>query len=686
MNTAIIRLCLLLLLGIILGFYLELPLKMAFSGLLLGLLIFLAAYFRTKRLFLPDVFFGSSTFLLFLLLGILVGSLNLPQNQPRHYLNKVSPEEISLLKLRIKESLKPDLYNHKFNAEVLAVDNQLSHGKILLLQPKDTAQSPFLEGEELVAAVIPEEVPTPLNPHQFDYAKFMNRKGVSRQAALKTDQFKKLPNEDSDLRTEAAHLRKNITSALQQRNFGAEELAIVQALLLGQKQDISAETYNNFAAAGAIHILAVSGLHVGIMLLLLNRLFSPLARLKKGKFLKTFLVILCLWGFAVLAGLSPSVVRAVTMFSFVAVGMEIKRRTGTLNSVFLSLLLLLLIKPQWVFEVGFQLSYAAVISIVLLRPILLDLWNPENKIAKYIWDLLTVTFAAQLGVLPLSLYYFHQFPGLFFLSNLLILPFLGVILILGVLVMFFALAGILPRIVAQVYETLISGLNKVVELVAQQEEFIFRDIPFSTTEVLAWYLLIFLLYLLLKSPTYQKLLLTLISIVLLQGSYLYQKANQAEHFVVFHGSRKTLLGKAEDNHLSLYTSKITSELPGFLRNYLVGERISEIAQKPLQNIYRQKGHFLILLDSTGIYPKQVPQNSFLILSHSPRINLERVLEQVRPSAIIADGSNYKSAVTRWRETADEKNIPFHYTAEDGAFSLEQKESKSGSNLLPQIRF
>ena len=669
MNTALIRLCLLLLLGIITGFYLEVPLKIAFLGLLFGLLIFFAAYFRAKKLFLPDPFFGSCTFLLFLLLGIFISSINLPQNQPRHYLNKISSEDVAILTLHIKESLKPDLYHHKFIAEVTSVGHQLSHGKILLLQPKAAAEEPFLEGEEILAAVNPEMVPSPLNPHQFNYARFMNRKGVHRQVSLNNRLYKKLPNRDPDLRTKAAHLRKEITAALKKENFGSQEMGIVQALLLGQKQDISAETYNNFAAAGAIHVLAVSGLHVGIMLLLFNRLFSPLRRFKKGHILQTLLVILCLWGFAVLAGLSPSVVRAVTMFSFVAVGMEIKRRTGTLNSVFLSLMLLLLVKPQWIFEVGFQLSYAAVISIVLLRPILLDLWNPENKIAKYIWDLLTVTFAAQLGVLPLSLYYFHQFPGLFFLSNLLILPFLGFILILGVLVIVLALAGILPSIFGKAYEKMISGLNKVVELVAQQEQFIFKDIPFTITEVFAWYLLIFLVYLLLKSPNYQKLLLTLLTVVLLQGFYLYEKINRTENFIVFHGNRKSFIAKAEENKLRFYTSKVPGEQPAFLQNYMVGERIQEIEINPRQNIYFQKEHFLILLDSTGIYPEQVPQNTFLILSQTPKVNLERVLKQLKPIGVIADGSNYKSAVERWQKTTEALNIPFHHTGTDGAFIL-----------------
>ncbi len=670
MNTAVIRLCLVLFLGTSIGFYLELPFKMAFLALLYGLLLFLVAYFRAKKILFPDAFFGSCTFLLFFILGIFVTSLNLPQNQPRHYLNLISSEEFPLLQLRIKESLKPDLYNHKFIAEVVSVNHRGSHGKVLLLHPKDSLKMPFLEGKELLISAPPEVIPAPLNPHQFDYAEFMSRKEVYRQINLRNGVYRQVSDESSDLKTAAAKLRKQITTALQKRNFGAEELPIVQALLLGQKQDISAETYNNFAAAGAVHILAVSGLHVGIILLILNWLFSPFDRLKKSKFLKTLLVILCLWGFAVLAGLSPSVVRAVTMFSFVAVGMQIKRRTGTLNSVFLSLMLLLLIKPQWIFEVGFQLSYAAVISIVLLRPLLLELWEPSNRTGKYFWDLLTVTIAAQMGVLPLSLYYFHQFPGLFFLSNLIILPFLGIILILGVLVLILALAGLLPSFFVKAYEFIISVLNSTVEVIASQEKFLFRDITFSLPEVWAWYLIIFLTFLLLKNFSYRKLLAVLSSVIIIQTVYIVQQVKTKEELIVFHRSRNSMIGKTEENNLQLYhnSSGMVEEL-AMIKNYKVGEGISEVEQKTLQNIYLQKGHFLILLDSTGILPQQIPQQNHLLLSNSPKINLVRVLERVKPSAIIADGSNYRSMVAKWQKTAREHQIPFHYTAEKGAFRL-----------------
>lgn len=639
--------------------------------LLAGLILFLFAFIRAKKLLFPDTFFGSSALLLFFLLGIAITSLHLPQNQPQHYLNRISSEEFPLLKIRVKESLKPDLYNHKFIAEVLTINEDVSHGKMLLLQPKDSLKNPFLEGEELLVCATPEVIPFPLNPYQFDYSRFMERKGVYRQIDLRKGIVKKLSGGPGGIRIAAAKLRQQITTALKKKNFGKEELAVVQALLLGQKQDISSETYNNFAAAGAIHILAVSGLHVGIILLILNRLFSPFRRFKYGKNARTVLVVICLWGFALLAGLSPSVVRAVTMFSFIAIGLEINRRTSTLNSVFLSLLLLLIIRPQWIFEVGFQLSYLAVISIVLFQPLLSRLYEPTTTVGKYLWGLLTVTIAAQAGVLPLSLFYFHQFPGLFFLTNLLILPFLGLILTLGVLVIFLALLGALPPFLAKAYEGVIEMLNSTVSLIAKQEQFLFKDIPFNIAEVLGWYFFIFMIFLLWKFFSYKKLLISFISVIILQIVYINEKGKPANDLLIFHRSRSTLIAEANKDKLQLSHSL---EAPvadlSLIKNYRIGGAFTEVREQPLKNIYFQKRHVLILIDSTGIFPQSVPPGTHLLLTGSPRVNLERILGQVSPSAVIVDGSNYKTLVKKWRATTLSNGIKFHYTGEDGAYLLE----------------
>jgi competence protein ComEC len=237
----------------------------------------------------------------------------------------------------------------------------------------------------------------------------------------------------------SAKLRDRIVENLRKSNFNSEELNVVVALILGQQQDISPEILHDYQFAGAVHILSVSGLHVGYLLLFINFLLLPFPKSKIGNLARFFIIFFSLGGFAIIAGLSPSVVRSVTMFSFVAGGMCLKRETNIFHTLLVSLLLILIVSPSFLFDVGFQLSYVSLFFIVWLQPLFKQIWQPNNKIKGYFWDILTVSFAAQIGAFPLSIYYFHQFPGLFFLTNLVILPAIGLIMALGVFVMIIAI-------------------------------------------------------------------------------------------------------------------------------------------------------------------------------------------------------------------------------------------------------
>lgn len=672
LNTTIIKLSLVLLLGVISGFYIDIPLGYIFFGLTACLLLFALAFIRAKKLLFNDILFGVVCYLLFFITGFATTALHLPKNQNEHYINLVSSERFSnppVLAVTINEVLKPDLYSAKYIADVERVNNSPAHGKILLLIPKDSTSANLNVGDSFLINSELKDIPRPLNPHQFDYHQFMANKGILKQTRAISGRFRAL-SEKTNLYVKAHFLRTKIISGLKKNGFLSEELAIVQALLLGQKQDISKEIYNNYAAAGAIHILAVSGLHVGILLILLNLVFSPLKRFKKGRFLKTLLVILSLWGFAILAGLSPSVIRAVTMFSFLAIGLELNRRTSSLNSLFLSLLVLILINPQWIFEVGFQLSYAAVLAILLIQPLLYNLFRPSNKPFRYFWGILTTTIAAQLGVLPLSLFYFHQFPGLFFLSNLVILPFLGLILGIGILVILLSLFDILPVFITEAYRLIIMGLNSFVARVAAEEQFIFRDISFSYSEVWGFYVLIFCLILLSYSFTFRKLITALCAVIFLQSIYLVKASNASEEsLIIFHKAGQTIIANQKQDLLLVHKNPDTAEVTTLVTNYCIGEGIKKIETANQQNVYATANGVLLVIDSTGIFPRTQIHPEYLLLTGSPFINLERCIEEIRPGMILADGSNYSSLVERWKQTCVKKEIPFHTTGEKGAFII-----------------
>jgi len=673
LNFTIIKLCFAVIGGILLGSYFQFSPEHLWKVGLGLLLIFVFSYFRAKKLFLQDLFFGITVLLSFVYIGILTVTLDLPQNRPLHYINHIPEESGSsdILIAKVAEKLKPGLFQEKYIVDALDWNGKPVKGKILLNLDREEENSVLEVGEKLALPAALQPVNSPLNPHQFNYRDYMESLGVLRQINVSQSRVQILGTTSGNVTALAGDIRSRIISKLKALDLGKDELAIIQALLLGQRQEISQEIYSTYAAAGVIHILAVSGLHVGIILLLLNTLLKPLERVWKGKIFKTVILLMLLWGFAILAGLSPSVVRAVSMFSFVAVGMQLKRKTSVLNTLFASMLVLLLINPSYLTQVGFQLSYAAVFSIVLIQPHLFGIYKGESKLIKYFWGIITVTFAAQIGVLPLSLFYFHQFPGLFFLSNLVILPFLGILLGLGILVMILALLDMLPAFLGEMLGTMIETLNRFVAWTASKEDFLFQNITFSLLLCITSYFIVLGFIFLLKNFSFRAILLLLLAVIGFQGALIYERSSTDNvQALVFHKSRNTVIGTKTGTELTLYHDlEAPASSYSFLRDYSIHHNLDLVKEDPLRNIYRISGKTVLQIDSSGIYNVAGFNPNILILTGSPNINLERLLEQYTPGIIIADGSNYPSVVKRWKATARHKKIAFHSTAEKGAYDF-----------------
>ncbi len=673
-NFAIVKFSLFLTLGIlaarffpnysILHLYIFPPLILA-----LGITWFIAK----KQLF-PTIYFGVITFSCFFILGYTSYKLRLPEFQKNHYAHlliktKSFSNESQLIHLKIKEVLKPDFFNTKFIASVVSLNGFNANGSILVNLRKDSLSTPITIDDLLVISSKIKEITSPLNPHQFDYSKYMKTLGVHYQIRISENEILQKTSGSYTLRGKAEKVRNHIINKLKKSSLTPDELSIIQALILGQKKDISKQIYSDYAAAGAIHILAVSGLHVGIVYFILLFIFRPLKRLPKGNTLISIIIVISLWGYAFITGLSPSVIRAVTMFSFFAVATLINRQTNSINTLFLSYFTLLLINPMWLFYVGFQLSYLAVFFILWILPSFNRLYYPKNRIIKKLWGIVTVTIAAQLGIIPLSLYYFHQFPGLFFITNIVVLPFLGMLLGGGILIIVLAVFNVLPDWLVLFYNTLIKMLNTFISWVAGQESFLFQEIHFSSEKVIVSYLLIITIILLWKKRSFSKLVFSLLSFALLICVFIWDDyKNSKNQMILFHKTRHTLIGFQHANKLKIFRSDSTfnyqNQYP--IKGFRVAKNIHLYTEEKLPQILVYNYKTMLVLDSLGVYPI-TSEIDIVLLTFSPKVNLERLLDHLNPKIIIADGNNYTSYVSRWKKTCLLKNIPFHSTKEKGAF-------------------
>ena len=666
-----LRLSVYLIAGILLAFYIDVEPQQVFVGFGIALILFIIAFLRSRRILFPDAFFGICTFLFIFSTGFFSAHIHQPKHQSVHYINKITQSTDSLFfRGIIDEELKGNGFSNRFIIQVESIISENrpvpARGKILLNVLLDSVENSKLQpGTRILSLWKPQEINNSPNPFQFDYKNYLKHLKIERQLRITHKQIQVLDSSRS-LRSIAWNFREQIISSLKKHNFKNDEIAVFQALILGQRRDISDELYKNYAAAGAIHILAISGLHIGILLIMLNYLLKPIERVKRGKWLKLLLILILLWSFAFLTGLSASVVRAVCMFSFLAVGMQMRRKTGSLNSVFLSLFFLLLIDPYYLFQVGFQLSYLAVISIIIFQPLIYNLLSTKIKVLDYFWKLTSVSLAAQIGVIPLSLYYFHQFPGLFLVTNLIVLPFLGIILGLGILIIVLSLANILPGILENLFSYMLSSLNSIIENIAGLDTLIFSDINFSSGKMLALYLVIISLVWLTKKPDFPSLSFFLISILLIQTASIYERYSiPNSEAVVFHKTGQSVIGLKKGETLEVLSRN--DSLQQVLQDYKRVRRIKNITTKDIPEILDISGQVCLIIDTTASYKLDNFKPEILILQNSPKLNLERLIQDLEPEKIIADGSNYHSYVDRWRRTSENKKIPFHYTGEKGAY-------------------
>jgi len=671
-NFSVIKFAFFLTVGIIIAhfypntLYFYLAISCYISLLIIG--------FISKDHLFQTTYFGIVTYTCFFFLGAVTYQINLPEFQKHDYCqsDSIGLKE-NILQLKVKEVLKSDTYNSKYIAEIIAVNNNYFNGKILLNIKRDSFEKILNIDDLLLISSKIKKIYSPLNPHQFDYSMYMKSLGIHNQIHSSYQSFLNQSKGKLTLRGQASKIRNHFIKKLKESALTPNEIAIVQALILGKKKDINKQLYSDYAAAGAIHILAVSGLHVGIIYFILIALLRPLKRLLKYELIIAIIIVISLWGFAFLTGLSPSVIRAVTMFSFFAFAKAINRETNTINTLFLSYFTLLIINPLWLFHIGFQLSYLAVLSILCLLPLFNKVYCPKNYFARKIWDIFTVTLAAQTGVFPLSIYYFHQFPGLFFMTNLIILPFLGVLLGGGIILIILSIFNILPDWFSLSYNFLIKFMNSCIHVIANQKLFLFQNITFSLYKVFASYLLIISIILFWNYQNRKNTLFFVVGLsVLFSVSIFDNYSNSKNELIVFHKNKQSIIGNKNNSVLNLYTSDSTLNMGNSypIKAYKVAKGITGYSEIKSPYIFKYNEKLILVLDSLGIYPDSY-KIDIVLLTYSPKINLNRMLEGLQPKMIIADGSNYKSYVKRWKKSCAKKNIAFHFTGTDGAYIIKK---------------
>lgn len=572
------------------------------------------------------------------------------------------------------------------------LEMQSDVGLVMAYLEKNERSLSLRYGDVIVFHERPKLVEPPMNPEQFDYKKYLARKGISYQAYLKNDSWEKLKESRVNrLYAFSYRLRDFLLETM--RNLGVEgdEYSVAAAILLGYDDTLPTELRQKYVAAGSMHILCVSGMHVGVIFMVFSNMLGFLDKRKRWQnLLKQSLLLLLIWFYALLAGLAPSILRSTIMLSFVILGDMLKRNGILLNSLAASAFLLLCIDPSNLFNVGFLLSYCAVIGIVTLQKPIYNLLYIKPKFLDKLWEMTAVTLAAQIATAPFSIYYFHQFPTYFWLSNLFMGP-ISTVVITGGMVML--LIFFIPYInigVAFCVKWLIYAMNLIVSWIENLPLSIVKGLYINNVEF-ACLLIALLLLMLVIEHKKKRLFFGMLSMLLIFSvSQLTRTVMQRGQMsmTVYSINKNTAIDFVCGNEHLMLCDTVLENDPSLLsfsvENNLVKEgvfsngTILSVNSTEFENMYLKKKTNIISFGgkTIGIFDKQSsfgvkmpyrPHLDYYLVIGKQNVDIERLLNYYVIDLLIIDGSVPYYLSQKIIKKAQESGLAYHDVKSDGAF-------------------
>ncbi|MGB0929389.1 MAG: ComEC/Rec2 family competence protein [Chitinophagales bacterium] len=690
-----------LLIGILLFINPVLPNNLLSTHLLFVIILSIIALVviqRQKMKFRYRWIFGAIATFVLLAMGFLRTQQTTQILQKEHFSRFL--QDSSYLVMQIEAPLEEKEKTFKAEVKILEVVNRLQSqktiGKALVYFQKSDSVKALKYGDVVLTNSAFRQLEEPKNPHGFNYAAYMRNFQVYHQSYVRSNQWQKTgENYAHPFYQKVYQTRAYFLKVIEEKVGSPAEIGVASAILLGYKANLDDQVRDTYANTGAMHILAVSGLHVGIIFILINNLLFFMERIhRRGKILKFFLVIVVIWAYAFITGLPPSVSRAATMFSIFAIGEVFNRKAFSFNALAASAIFLLLYNPYMIKMVGFQLSYAAVAAIMWLQKPIYRIFAVKNYLLDYVWKISSVSIAAQLGTVPLSVYYFHQFPTYFWLSNLVVIPAAGFILVIGVGLLLLGSIPYLGDFLGIALQSLINTVYHSLQMI--------QWLPFSVMEgLLITDLQFWFLYLGMTSTAlyfifqhFKYLRMSLVMMLCLTSTFAWQQFQslQQKQLIVYHIPKDSAVEFIVGNQSYMMGTEALlkeKESDKFQYNIAPNQLMSNISAMqfapfnepiPKTNSTEQMlfespfiqfcGKKILLLDSATHLPPDLKKKvkvDYLILTQNARISLQKALGWLEVEKVIFDASNSYKQVNRWKSECELHGFRYHDVREKGAF-------------------
>ena len=555
-------------------------------------------------------------------------------------------------------------------------------GTIILYFKKDSLFPDLAYGSQLVINKPLQEIKNSGNPGGFDYKRYSLFQGITHQVYLKENEFEILPTTDKKRVQQFINAsRAKVISILRKNIKGEKQLGLAEALLIGYKDDLDKTLVQSYSNTGVVHIIAISGLHLGLIYWLLGLICKPLQKRKNLKWVRFILIISGLWLFSLLAGAQPSVLRSAVMFTCILIADSFDRRSSIFNGLAFSALILLCINPFWLWDVGFQLSYAAVLSIVIFMQPIYNWFYIKNKILDFVWKLNAVTIAAQILTVPISIYHFHQFPTTFLLTNFIAVPLSSLILLGEILLCIVSVIPFVAAFVGKILSWLIWIMNSYIERIELLPFALWDGLQVSTIQTILLLTVAagFGYWLMEKSKAGFKYGLAALFAFIIVRTFSFVKANEQQELIIYNVPQKQAMDIIDGrDYLFVGDSDLLAD--DFIRNFhLKPSRIlHRIEPIEISNTYYRSGEIatyygktILLINETKQFipmESRVPVD-LLVISNNPRLYFNKLSETFSVKQVVFDGSCPAWKINYWKKDCDSLHIPYHDVSEKGAFIM-----------------
>jgi competence protein ComEC len=651
--------------------------KLVYNAAAIGLLVVCIAIALVRTQAQRSIAIGVCTFILALAAGAFVMQSKQGKGVDYHYSQFASTS--TALELEIVEPLHKAMASFKTTAyvkSILPTGTQAS-GEVLVYFTRTDSMPQVLPGQRLLVSARLVPIRNNGNPNEFDYVQYCKRKQISHCIFVTPGTYVPVPSATVSLRGKFALWRVYLLQTLHKYFKEPNVLGIAEALLVGDKRDVDKDTWDAYSKTGVVHIIAISGMHLAMIYNALLWIFSMLPVLKQRPKFAIVCALICMWAFALLTGLPASVMRAAVAWSFVGTGTLISRKSNGVNMLCASAMVLLVYNPLWLFDIGFLLSYAALLGILLFSTrwaFVARNWHPALKKC---WEIVCSTIAAQVFTLPICLYYFGQFPLLFLFSNLIAILLSSVALLLVVAVAIFGSFSIthtLAAVVAYLASFIIKGLNGAI--------YFFADFSFALSDIYvapgqfaasaAAVSLVCIGFLQRSKHALWGALLLLIACT--SGTFVRNLSQlRQQHLIVFNTSKCTTISFITGKKATTWCNKNVGSVkqyvldPAFRYFGVVHRDTLASSASGFQVIQYGKKQMLVCQYSTRALPAVADKCQLVLLGGNSSITLADVASAAPHAQVIVDASNSLWKIERWKQETLQVPLRVHYTADSGAF-------------------